>query len=210
MITASGVSAFRRIAGRTLVSAAAVLLAGCFATTGHLRTVEDDVTRRSAWTDEKIGELSTEIDQLHAENDALRLRMDDVADRQNKLGNELASRFTDLEATDARVSDEARRAAARAAELGANRDQDREELLQRMNVILDEVVQENKRLRSRLDSLESQVATGASGSHTVQAGDTLASIAARYGTTAQAIADANSISDPNAIRVGQTLVIPGR
>lgn len=201
-----------RSAARALVPAAAVLLlSGCFATTKHVRTLEDDVTRRKAWTDEKLGELSTEISQLRAENDALRLRMDDLADRQNALGGEVSGRLSTLEETDVRVSDEARRAAARAAEVSARRETDREELLQRMNVILDEVVQENKQLRDRIASLESSVAAGAGGDgHTVQSGDTLASIAARYGTTAQAIADANGLSDPNQIRVGQVLVIPGR
>lgn len=44
--------------------------------------------------------------------------------------------------------------------------------------------------------------------YTVQAGDTLYRIAARYGTTVTAIATANNITNPNLIRVGQVLVIP--
>lgn len=196
------------IAARTLVSASAVLLAGCFATTKHVRTVEEDVARRGAWTDEKINEMSTEISQLRAENDALRLRLDDLSDRMAGLGDEVAGRLGELEQADTKALDEARRATARAAELGADRQQDREELLQRMNVILEEVVQENKRLRQRIEALEA--AGSAGGDHTVQAGETLASIATRYGTTAQAIAEANGLADPNQIRVGQRLVIPGR
>lgn len=47
-------------------------------------------------------------------------------------------------------------------------------------------------------------------SYTVVAGDTLSWIAARFGTTVSALADANHISDPNKIWVGQTLVIPGK
>jgi chromosome segregation ATPase len=197
-----------RTAGRALAPAAAVLLAGCFATTKHVRTVEEDVTRRSAWTDEKLTELTNDISQLRAENDALRLRMDDLADRFTSLGGEVAGRLGELEAADARVSDEARRAAARASELGASREQDREELLTRMNVILEEVVQENKRLRQRIEALESSGAAG--GGHVVEAGDTVASIAARYGTTPQAIVAANGLVDADHIQVGQRLVIPGR
>lgn len=45
--------------------------------------------------------------------------------------------------------------------------------------------------------------------HTVARGDTLSSIAQRYGTTIRAIRDANGIHDPNLVRVGQTLTIPG-
>ncbi|MCU0465807.1 MAG: LysM peptidoglycan-binding domain-containing protein [Anaerolineae bacterium] len=45
-------------------------------------------------------------------------------------------------------------------------------------------------------------------SYTVQAGDTLFSIAQRNGTTVQAIVDANELENPNALRIGQTLLIP--
>lgn len=45
--------------------------------------------------------------------------------------------------------------------------------------------------------------------HVVQPGETLARIALRYGTTAWALAQANDLSNPNLIHVGQRLVIPG-
>ncbi len=48
------------------------------------------------------------------------------------------------------------------------------------------------------------------GTHVVQSGQSLSSIAARYGVSASSIATANGISDPNRIRVGQSLTIPGR
>jgi GH25 family lysozyme M1 (1,4-beta-N-acetylmuramidase) len=44
--------------------------------------------------------------------------------------------------------------------------------------------------------------------HTVKSGDTLYSIAIKYGTTVAAIATANNITDPNIIKVGQVLVMP--
>ena len=44
--------------------------------------------------------------------------------------------------------------------------------------------------------------------YTVQSGDTLAAIAAQFGTTAAAIQEANGIEDPDEIVVGQVLVIP--
>ncbi|MHB1536452.1 MAG: LysM peptidoglycan-binding domain-containing protein, partial [Acidimicrobiales bacterium] len=46
-------------------------------------------------------------------------------------------------------------------------------------------------------------------SYTVVAGDTLSSIAARHGTTVEALASQNDISDPNFIMAGQVLTIDG-
>lgn len=44
--------------------------------------------------------------------------------------------------------------------------------------------------------------------HTVKRGDTLSSIAARYGSTVSRIAQANNIKNVNLINVGQVLEIP--
>jgi len=49
--------------------------------------------------------------------------------------------------------------------------------------------------------------TGAFIWHTVQPGETLSSIALRYGTTWQTVAQANSLSNPNQIYIGQKLKI---
>ncbi|OQA37584.1 MAG: Spore germination protein YaaH [Chloroflexi bacterium ADurb.Bin325] len=48
----------------------------------------------------------------------------------------------------------------------------------------------------------------ADGTHVVSAGETLAKIARQYGVSTTALANANGISNPNLIRVGQRLVIP--
>lgn len=47
------------------------------------------------------------------------------------------------------------------------------------------------------------------GSYKIQKGDTLSAIAKRYGTTVQAIAEANGIKDVNKIYAGDSLTIPG-
>jgi len=44
--------------------------------------------------------------------------------------------------------------------------------------------------------------------HTVQPGENLFRIALRYGTSVEALVAANHLSDPNAVRVGQQLLIP--
>ncbi len=46
--------------------------------------------------------------------------------------------------------------------------------------------------------------------HVVAAGDTLANLAYRYGTTVRVLMEANDLQDPNLIYIGQRLTIPGR
>lgn len=52
--------------------------------------------------------------------------------------------------------------------------------------------------------------TGVSNNYRVRNGDTLGKIAQRNNTTVEELARANNIADPNKIRAGQTLNIPGR
>ncbi|WP_454048368.1 LysM peptidoglycan-binding domain-containing protein [Cellulomonas sp. Marseille-Q8402] len=51
--------------------------------------------------------------------------------------------------------------------------------------------------------------TGAGGAHTVASGETVSSIAKRYGTTVSAIVSANGLDSRAFIRVGQRLTVPG-
>ena len=45
--------------------------------------------------------------------------------------------------------------------------------------------------------------------HTIQAGQTMASIARKYGVSIDAIASANQLNDVDSIRIGQKLKVPG-
>jgi len=46
--------------------------------------------------------------------------------------------------------------------------------------------------------------------HVVQSGETLSTIATKYGTTVNAIAEASGLTNPNSIRVGQTIFVPAQ
>ncbi|WP_051914291.1 LysM peptidoglycan-binding domain-containing protein [Thermorudis peleae] len=50
--------------------------------------------------------------------------------------------------------------------------------------------------------------TPAAGTYVVQPGDSLFTIAARFHVSAQDLAAANHLTDPNTIQVGQVLIIP--
>ncbi len=58
------------------------------------------------------------------------------------------------------------------------------------------------------DATATTAAPTNTGTYTVQPGDTLSAIAARFGSSVQAIAAANGIANPNLIFVGQALTIP--
>lgn len=65
----------------------------------------------------------------------------------------------------------------------------------------------------RLSGPETPTVTAAAPSsaavHVVASGDSLAALAASYGTSVSALVDANGIASPNLIRVGQQLTVPG-
>lgn len=67
------------------------------------------------------------------------------------------------------------------------------------------------KLRRTLIAILSVALLGATGlaSYVVKSGDTLSKIAADHGTSVAALVTANGISNPNFIRVGQVLEIPG-
>jgi len=62
---------------------------------------------------------------------------------------------------------------------------------------------------SRTASAPSRKSTGGSLAYRVRSGDTLGAIAARHGTSTQAIMNANGIRNPRNLKVGQRLTIPG-
>jgi uncharacterized repeat protein (TIGR01451 family) len=57
-------------------------------------------------------------------------------------------------------------------------------------------------------SSSSTLTTGTTGEYEVQPGDTLIDIAARFGTTVEALAESNSVQDPDVILYGSTLNVP--
>lgn len=54
-----------------------------------------------------------------------------------------------------------------------------------------------------------RVGQAGGGLHVVRRGETLSAIARRYGTSVAALARTNRIADPNRVRAGQRLVVPG-
>jgi LysM repeat protein len=184
------------------------VLPGCFATSRSLEDVQTDITAKNAWADEELKRQEADIDALHAENEALRQRMDDLSDQISNLGGEVATRLAELVQSDEKFAQQVSVAMQTTDVLAEQRRTDREETLDNMNAILEEVLKENRELRERLDSLEESAFTFGR-MHKVKKGESVASIAQQYGVSAQAIVAANDLSDASLIHVGQDLLVPG-
>ena len=84
----------------------------------------------------------------------------------------------------------------------------REEISKKLDIILEEVARENERLLERINTGRGNSVLTQGYEHVVRGGETLSTIAREYGVTINAIVEANAISDPNTLRVGQKLFIP--
>ena len=149
---------------------------------------------------QRVGDLTLRIEQLERENTALRSKTG-ASDKNHATLVQLNQAFTDL-------SRELHAAIATA----------KTETLQHVGAQLEKMANQTN---AALDTLAKATTTKTTGSaafaenyskegvsYTVQKGDNLAGIAKKTGAKQQDIINANKISDPSRIVVGQTLFIP--
>jgi len=150
---------------------------------------------------QRVGELMLRVEQLERENTQLKSRSS-VADKSYATVAQLNDAVEDL--------NRSIRSAVAASKA---------ETLQHVSTQLEKL---GKQTNSALDSLAKAQATRPAVqtsfseeyskegvSYTVQKGDSLAGIAKKFSAKQQDIINANKISDPSRIAVGQTLFIPG-
>lgn len=150
---------------------------------------------------QRVGELSLRLEQLERENAELRRKVG-AADSSHATVVQLNEAVAELNRS------------IRSAAAGA-----KTEALQQVSVQLEKLA---KQTNAAIDSLAKSQATRPSVqtsfseefpregvSYTVQKGDTIAVIAKKTGARQQDIVNANKLSDPSRITVGQTLFIPG-
>lgn len=145
---------------------------------------------------QRVGDLSLRIEQLERENRELR-------------NNASASYVTTAQLSTA-VAEINRTIRAASADTKAETLQQvavqMEKLARQTNAALDSVAK-GSATRGPVAFSEDYAKEGVS--YTVQRGDTLALIAKKTGAKQQDIINANKISEPSRIQVGQTLFIPG-
>lgn len=195
------------VLGLPLLLAVCLVVSGCgtggIAVKKDVWDAQDDFERRQAALSEKVLQMENRIIAIEEENAAQRHQMGQISrqlsDLETDFGRGVEALREGLEQLGIELE-------GRIRGVDSDRESDRDDLIERMQIILDEVTAENRRLRAEIETVRSAVARG--GTHTVERGETLASIAAKYGVTVADIVAANGISNPNLIAVGQELVIP--
>jgi LysM repeat protein len=218
MRNASGPGAGRRVSGhvrRNVVPLLAVLavcvsLTSCgtggLAVKRDVWEAEEGFERRQAGLSEKVLHMEGRIAALEEETGALRYQLDQISQQLSGLDSDFARGLEAVREGQQQLGIELE---GQIRTVDSGRQEDKDALLRRMEIILDEVTRENKQLRADVEALRESVASMATGySHEVKRGETLAQIAQQYGVSIEAIAQANGISNPNLISVGQVLTIP--
>ncbi len=170
------------------------------AVTGSAQSLNTDVANMRAdmtLLTQRVGELSLRIEQLERDNAALRTQTANSAQAYatvQQLNDAIADLNRAIKASDAALAE---RTAAQIKKLG-----------DATNAALDSL-SKGQAQRAALPTTFSDKFPSEGISYTVQKGDTLAVIARKTGSKSADIINANKISDPSKILVGQTLFIPG-
>jgi LysM repeat protein len=151
---------------------------------------------------QRVGELSLNVEHLQRENQSLR--------NQAESGNQAYATLSQMNSAIAEL---------KRANNAALADQKRETISQ----VSQQIDQLAKQMQAAIDALSRGSTPSSAGKtlvftddfskeavamHTVATGDTLSSIAKKYGASVRDIQNANKIADPTRIQVGQTLFIP--
>lgn len=146
--------------------------------------------------DERTRQLTVEIEQLKRENSGLRAQGD--------------ANYVTMAQMTAALADLERALRAGDKELAIQLTQQMERLAKQTNAALDALAKGSARSTAPAVQFTPLPANTPGTTYEVQPGDTLASIATRFGSTVKDIQNANKIADPTKLQVGQTLFIPQR
>lgn len=147
---------------------------------------------------QRVGELTLRVEQLERDNAALMKATDGLNETYATVA-QLNAAVADLNQAMRSGDNATRSQAAKAIE----------ELARQTNAAVDSVAK-GMAARAAISTPSFTNDFPKEGvSYTVQKGDTLSSIAARFKSTVKDIQNANRITDPTKVQVGQTLFIPG-
>jgi len=197
-------TAFCKLAGmwrRIVFIGGCGLLAAGLPVSAHAQVELANLREDVRGLNQRVGELQLRVEQLERENAELRGRSAS-AEKSFVTLTQLNDAIEDVN-RNLRSATAASKADV-LAQVGAQM----EKLAKQTNVAIDSLAK-GMATRAPVQTSFSDDYAKEGISYTVQKGDTLATIAKRTGTKVQDIINANKISDPSRINVGQTLFIPG-
>lgn len=174
-----------------------------FSITAHAQSVGTELANLRAdvtLLTQKVGTLSLAVEDLQRENEALKKQAAASATQSpssvtvQQLNNAMSDLNQAIKAGDAAT------AAAAAAQI--------KKLGDAVNVALDSIAK-GQAQRAAVQTTFSEQFPSEGISYTVQKGDTLSTISRKTGGKLSDIINANKISDPTKVRVGDTLFVPG-
>lgn len=151
---------------------------------------------------QRVGELSLAVEQLQRENASLRNQAAAGSQAYATLAQVNAAIAELRRTTTAAIADQKRETIAQVS-------QQIDQLGRQTQAAIDAVARgSTPKLAGTTLVFTDDFSKEAIAMHTVATGDTLSSIAKKYGASVRDIQNANKIADPTRIQVGQTLFIP--
>jgi nucleoid-associated protein YgaU len=177
------------------------LIAGASAQTSSIQIDVANLREDVRGLTQRVGDLSLRVEQLERENRELRNQAG-AAEKSfvtlAQLNDAIATLNQTIRSTTAGAKAETLR------QVGAQMEQ----LAKQTNAAIDSLAK-GMASRAPVQTTFSNDYAKEGISYTVQKGDTLAEIAKKTGAKLQDIVNANKLTDPSRINVGQTLFIPG-
>lgn len=183
---------------RKYLIALVFLSSGCL--TLDSSTKQDEVAQIRSSVSEELIKVKQEVNSLKGQLEELEYKIDKLQRTQSQQSNELNTTLKEWR------KDILGDIETRLGTIEKKQAQDKKELLNRTEIIAEEVSKENKELRSQIESIRRPAAQ--EGYYVINQGDTLSKIAQMFGVSIKSLMEANGITDPNSIRIGQKLVIP--
>jgi LysM repeat protein len=146
---------------------------------------------------QRVGELTMTVEQLNRENNALQAKANQSYVTLDQLNKAIADINRVMQSE---LSDQKREVLAQVAGQMAK-------LGSQTNAALDALAK-NQATRPPVQTSFSESFPKEGINYTVQSGDTLSGIAQKHNARVQDIINANKITDPRSIRIGQTLFVP--
>lgn len=172
------------------------LLTGIKNLQGNIRTLSDNLQSMSEFEKKQEERISRIQVQLQGQLNAV---VEEVGQENLRLRGEAAEMRKDIAAFQGLINT----VDGRVQSLGSQLKDVVEGRIRRLENQIREVI-------VRQEKLAAAARAAPSGEHVVQEGETLSTIARRYGVTVETIMQVNGLSNANLIRVGQRLRIPGQ